>query len=137
MVYVVLAVWIVQAAVGVSLFVGWLRHGRGSPLAVVWHVVPALAGLALWIVFVLADSLVAAWGAFLVLTVANVFGDRMMLRRQRRITGTTTFWRDYGTTLVSALRGRFPRRVVFHALFAGVVYFTCLGVCIGATVAAA
>jgi hypothetical protein len=137
MVYVVLAVWIVQAAVGVSLFVGWLRHGRRSPLTVAWHVVPALAGLVLWIVFVLAGSIFAAWGALVVLTIANVFGDRMMVRRQQRITGATTFWRDYGTAIVSAIRGRFPPRVVFHAVFAGVVYFTCLGVCIGATVAAA
>jgi len=136
--YVVLAAWIVQAGVGVALFVGWLRHGRGSHApTVLTHVGLSLAGLGLWVWFVLGGGLWPAWLALVAITAGNVLGDAMMVRRSRRATGvTTTFWKGYGAAIGQVFRGVMPPHVTFHALFAGVVYFTCLGVCIGATVAA-
>ena len=136
--YVVLAAWLVQGAVGLSMLIGWLRRGRGrggGTIAV--HVVSSLLGLALWIVFLATGALLPAWLALLSITVGNVYGDRMLLGRARRIDPSAiTVWQRYGVALSAIFRGKLPPRVAFHALFAGVVYFTCLGVCIGATVAA-
>lgn len=134
----VLATWLVQSAVGVSLLVSWLRHRRPGSSSLVVHVTSAFASLALWTVFVVTGNLVAAWLAFVVITVANTFGDRMLIARARRMhtDADTPFWPMYGRAIADVVRGRTPRRVTFHALFAGVVYFSCLGVCIGATIAA-
>ena len=136
--YVVLAAWLVQGAVGLSMLIGWLRRGRrrgGGTIAV--HVVSSLLGLALWIVFLATGALLPAWLALLSITVGNVYGDRMLLGRARRIDPSAiTVWQRYGVALSAIFRGKLPPRVAFHALFAGVVYFTCLGLCIGATVAA-
>lgn len=136
----VLVAWIVQAAVGVWLLVGWIRHGRGaSASAVLSHVVLGVAGLAMWIAFVQTDALAWAWLAFAAMTIGNAIGDSVMLiGRTRRLRGESLgFWRDYGAAVSATFRGEFPRHVVFHTLFSAVVYFPCLGVCIGATVAAA
>ena len=137
--YVVLGTWIVQGAVGVVLLTGWLRHARGrNASTVLTHVALSLAGLVAWVWFLLSGTVIPAWIALGTLTVGNALGDSMLIRRHRRATGVTTgYWRDYGTTIAAVFRGGFPRPVAFHAVFAGVVYFTCLGVCIGATVAAA
>jgi len=135
--YVVLAFWVIQAAVGVALFVAWLRHGRGGSAGMVLtHVALAIVGLALWIAFLATGAVLPAWLAFAALTVGNGVGDTMLVRRYRRTSGSTdTFWKAYGGAIAATFRGALPRRVVFHALFAGVVYFTCLGVCIAASVA--
>ncbi|WP_022883741.1 hypothetical protein [Glaciibacter superstes] len=132
--YIVLAAWIIQSAVGVSLFIGWLRHGHHGAPTVITHVGSAIIGLALWIGFVITGALLPAWLAFAVITVGNSFGDVMLVRRHRRTAGATA---SYGSAIGAVLRGRMPPRVLFHACFAGVVYFLCLGVSIGATVAAA
>lgn len=132
--YLVLVTWLIQSAVGVSLFVSWWQYGRrGSPTVTI-HVSAALVGLTLWITFIVTDALLPAWLAFAAITLGNGFGDAMMVRRHRRVAGASA---SYGSAIVAALRGRMPPRVTFHACFAGVVYFLCLGVCIGATIAAA
>lgn len=136
MTYVVLIAWVVQAAVGVSLFVSWLRHGRHAAGTVALHVTSGVVGLACWLAFLFTDVVWWAWGAFVVLTIGNTFGDVLLRARSRGSAPSQGFWRDYGTAIADTFRGRLPRRVVFHALFAGVVYFTCLGVCIGASIAA-
>lgn len=135
--YVVLAAWLIQTAVGVSLFVSWWRGGRTGVPTVVAHAAAGVVGLALWMVFLLTGNAVPAWLAFAVMTVGNGFGDAMLLGRSRGMRGAMTFWKGYVGAAGDTLRGRMPPRVTFHALFSGVVYFTSLGVCIGATVAAA
>src|SRR5690606_8150692 len=120
--------------VGVSLLVSWWRHGRSSAPTVVIHVSSIIIGLALWVAFIITGALLPAWLAFAVITIGNGFGDALMVRRHRRVAGPTA---SYGSAIVAALRARFPPRVTFHACFSGVVYFLCLGVCIGATISAA
>jgi uncharacterized membrane protein HdeD (DUF308 family) len=135
MAYVVLGAWLIQSAVGVALLVEWLRHRRRRAPRVFSHVALGLIALALWLVFLFQESLLAAWLAFALISVGNGIGDSMLVRRWRRMSGSESgFWTDYGRTIGAVFRGAMPRPVTFHALFAGVVYFLCLGVCIGASV---
>lgn len=136
MAYLVLGAWLIQASVGVSLAVNWWRHGRHGVSTVRAHAAAGAVGLALWIMFVLTASLVAAWAAFVVITVGNGYGDEMLLGRVSSRTGTTSKRRNYPVAIAAIFRGAMPPRVAFHALFSGVVYFSCLGVCIRATVSA-
>ncbi|MCF6378573.1 hypothetical protein L2K70_13255 [Nocardioides KLBMP 9356] len=135
MTYVVLLAFVVQAAVGASLAVTWWRGGRRGVPTVSTHIASSILGLATWIAFVVSGSLVPAWAAFAAITVGNTYGDTMLLARVQRRTGTTSKRRNYPVAVAAILRGRMPWRVAFHALFAGVVYFSCLGVCIAATFA--
>lgn len=132
----VLVAWIVQACVGVSLAVAWWRHGRYGAPTVRAHVVASVVGLGLWVGFVATGSVVAAWAAFAAITVGNTYGDKMLLGRVEGRTGTDSKRRNYPVAVGAIFRGQMPRRVAFHALFAGVVYFGCLGVCIAATASA-
>jgi hypothetical protein len=137
MAYFVLGAWLIQGAVGVSLLIGWARHGRRYAGAVVTHVVVVLVMLGLWITFLATGAVAFAWTAQVVLALGIPFGETMMVRRSRQLRGITTKrLSDYGRAVVDVFRGRLPGPVVFHALFAGVVFFSALGVCIGATVAA-
>ncbi len=132
----VLAAWVVQASVGVSLAVTWWRRSRHGASTVRAHAAAGAAGLALWVTFVVTASLVAAWAAFVVITVGNGYGDDMLLGRVHSRTGTTSKRRNYPVAIAAIFRGEMPPRVAFHALFSGVVYFSCLSVCIAATVSA-
>jgi hypothetical protein len=136
---VVLVLWIIEGAVGLTLFVSWLRHAQGRGARnVVTHLVMMLAGLAFWVWFVASGALLPAWTAFAIITVGIGFGDAMLLGRARRFSPeATTLGKGYAAAISALRRGRLPWRVVFHAWFSPAVYFTCLGVCIGATVAAA
>jgi hypothetical protein len=136
MTYVVLGAWAIQTSVGASLAVTWWRHGRRGAGTVRTHVAAAVIGLALWVTFVVTGSLVTAWAAFVAITVGNTYGDKMLLGRVRGRTGTTSKRRNYPVAVTAIFRGEMPRRVAFHAVFAGVVYFGCLGVCLAATVSA-
>lgn len=136
MAYLVLGAWVIQASVGVSLAVSWWRHGRHRASTVRAHAAAGAVGLALWVTFVVTASAAAAWAAFVVMTVGNGYGDEMLLGRVRSRTGTTSKRRNYPAAIAATFRGEMPPRVVFHALFSGVVYFSCLGVCIAATVSA-
>ena len=132
----VLLAFVIQALMGASLLATWWRRGRRDAPTVTVHWVAAVLGLVLWIAFVATDSLVAAWGSFAAITVGNTYGDKMLLARVHHQTGTTSKRRNYPVVVVSIFRGRMPWRVAFHALFAGVVYFGCLGVCVASTVRA-
>jgi hypothetical protein len=132
----VLGAWVIQASVGASLAVSWWRRGRNAVSTVRAHVAASAVGLALWFTFVVTASLVAAWAAVVVITVGNGYGDKMLLGRVRSRTGTTSKRRNYPVAVSAIFRGEMPPRVAFHALFAGVVYFSSLGVCIAATVSA-
>lgn len=134
--YFVLVAWLVQVAVGVLLVTGWFRHGRAHPRVVITHVVLSVVGLGMWVTYVLADQVLYAWAAFIMITIGNGFGDNMLLRRTRRLGGShLSKVNTYKLAVRSIFHGRLPFRVGFHALFAGVVYFSTLAVCIAATVA--
>jgi len=133
--YVVLVAWLVQAAVGVLLLTGWFRHGRVRSPVVLTHVGLSVLGLACWTTYVLVDQVLWAWAALLLITIGNGFGDNMLLWRTRRMGGShLSTVNAYKVALRSIFRRRLPLRVGFHALFAGVVYFSTLAVCVVATV---
>lgn len=134
--YLVLGAWMIQASVGVSLAVTWWRHGRHAAPTVYVHAAASTAGLMLWVTFVVTANLVAAWSALVAITVGNTYGDKMLLGRVRSRTRTTSKRRNYPVAIAAIFRGQMPPRVAFHAVFAGVVYFSCLGVCIAATASA-
>jgi hypothetical protein len=135
---VVLVAWIIQGAVGLTLFLDWLRREpRRGARTVIPHVLLTLAGLLFWVGFTVTGALAAAWISFAIITAGNIFGDTMLLGRARRIApDATTIRQRYAVAIVSIFRRALPRRVSFHAVFSAVVYFPCLGVCVGATVAA-
>ena len=134
--YFVLVAWLVQVAVGVFLMTGWFRHGRAHARVVITHVALSVIGLGMWVAYVLTDQVLYAWAALVMITIGNAFGDNMLLRRTRRLGGShLSTVNTYKLALRSIFNGRLPFRVGFHALFAGVVYFSTLAVCIAATVA--
>jgi hypothetical protein len=85
MAWVALVAWIVTAAGGALLGASWLRHGGPeqesgiSTARLASHVVPAVAGLGLWIAFVTTDSEGLAWTAVLLLVVVVAIGVSMLV----------------------------------------------------------
>lgn len=135
MTVLVLVVWLVQAASGVALLSRRLAHGRPSSL-VVSHVGLSVAALACWAAFTGTGAVAWGWVAFALVTAVNTVGDTMLIGRSRRLSGRSgSFRADYGAAIRATLRGRLPRRVTFHALFAGAAYFTALAACLVATLA--
>ncbi|MER7606443.1 hypothetical protein [Nocardioides sp. NPDC127503] len=133
--YVVLVAWIVQAAVGVLLLTGWFRHGRARSPVVLAHVGFSVLGVASWTTYVLVDQVLWAWAALLLITIGNSFGDNMLLWRTRRMGGAhLSTVNAYKLAIRSIFKRRLPLRVGFHAVFAGVVYFSTLAICVVATV---
>jgi hypothetical protein len=129
--YVVLAAWLVQAAVGLALLAGWMRHGRRNTVVVVTHVGLSVAAFGMWVAFVATDRVGWGWSAFVIVTVGNGLGDYLLVGRSRRLIGTrASFAKDWARAAGAAFTGRLPGRVTFHALFSGVVYFTALAACI-------
>jgi len=137
--YVVLGAWLIQATVGVTLLVSWARRARGQSAALVWtHAVAMVGFLVPWTVFIVTGDPPWAWVGFGVLLVFIGFGDATMVRRERALAGETNpGLRDWVPAARVALSGRLGRRTAFHTWFSGVVFFSALGVAIGATVAAA
>jgi hypothetical protein len=133
--YVVLAAWLVQAAAGLLLLARWFTRGRHHGGVVGSHVACSVAGLGLWAAFVATDRAGWGWGALALITLGNTFGDELLRGRWRRLSGTrSTFAKDYAGAVGATLTGRLPGWVTFHALFAGVVYFSALAACIIASV---
>ncbi len=139
MAHVVTALFAIQAIAGLVLLVRWWRVGRPTAAPVFSHVAVGVISLGLWITFTVTDAVVWGWLALVGLTIGNTIGDALLLvPRWRRHTGQRqSFFRDYGAAIAGVFRGKLPALVAFHAVFAGAVYFSCLGVCIGATIAAA
>ena len=133
--YLVLAAWIIQAAVGVTLLVSWARHAKGrSAGLVLTHATAMVVFLVPWIAFIVTDAAVWAWTGFVILTLFIGFGDATMVRRAREVAGTyRPGLGDYGPAIAVAFSGRLGRRTTFHMLFSAVVFFGCLAVCIIAT----
>ena len=136
MAYLVLIAWLVQSAVGIALLLNWWRHGRRAAPRVIVHVALGVVALGLWIALLATGAALWGWIAFALITIGNGIGDSMLVRRWRSTIGPSAgFWGDYGRAIRDVFRGRMPRAVTFHALFAGVVYFSCLAACIMATAA--
>lgn len=130
----VLLVWLVQGASGAALLSRRLGHGR-PPALVVGHVGLSVVAIACWVAFVVTGAVGWGWTAFGLVTAGNTVGDLLLVGRSRRLAGEHgAFFADYGAAIRATLRGRLPRRVTFHALFAGAAYFTALGACVAATV---
>jgi hypothetical protein len=133
--YVVLVAWLIQAAVGLALLRPWLSTGRGIPVAVVAHALSSVTAVGFWVAFVATGRVAWGWIAFVLITIGNSFGDYVLVGRSRRLAGTrSSFFGDYRAAIGATLKGRLPKPVTFHALFAGVVYFGTLAVCIAETV---
>jgi len=93
-----LLTWVITAGFGLSLFATWLarggltQHSRSRwltvrlpppyfPAPLVFsHVLLATGGLGIWIAHLLLHSLVAAWGALLMLLPVAIFGFSMFGR---------------------------------------------------------
>jgi hypothetical protein len=121
--------WLLQAAVGLVMFTR-SPHRRQA----LTHVIPAIIALALFVVFVFTEEVLWVWLSFAAVTVANTFGDRLLIERERRLTGVAgSFGSDYRTAIRGVFKGRFPAPVAFHGLFAGVVYFGTLALALRAT----
>ena len=132
MAYFVLATWLLQGAVGVALLAGRLGHRR-DPAIVFGHVGCSVVGLGPWVAFLVTDEAAWGWSALGLITVGNTLGDALLRNRWRGQTGSrTTFVGDYARAIGAVVRVRMPGTVVFHALFAGVVWFDALGACIAA-----
>jgi lipid-binding SYLF domain-containing protein len=129
--YFVLAAWILQGAVGVRLLAGRLRQ-RGT-WTVLGHVGLSVGGLGPWIAFLETDDAVWGWAALGLITVGNSLGDSLLRKRWLRMGRvSSSFLRDYAAAVRAVLMGRMPTFVVFHALFAGVVYFSAVAACVAA-----
>lgn len=137
MTYIIGVAWLVQAAVGIFLFLAWARHARGgSAGAVLAHTMLMVCYLVPWAVFIATGIVTWAWLAVVVLTIGIPFGDVLMVRRSRSLRGERSAGlRDYGAAVADVFAGRMPRRVAFHALFGAVVYFGSLGIALAATAA--
>ncbi|MGN7978963.1 hypothetical protein ACTJJ4_15410 [Microbacterium sp. 22195] len=135
--YLVLAAWTVQAAVGVSLLVSWVRRARGrSAGAVLTHALMMVGFLAPWAVFIATGSPLWAWVGFLVLAAFIGFGDMVVMRRVRALRGMENSGiRDYLPTIKVVISGALRWRPLFHMCFSGVVFFSTLAVAIAATIA--
>ena len=132
MTYVVLVAWLVQACVGV-LLIRWWRH-RTHPRVVVTHVALSVLGLALWVTYVVSDQVLWGWGALGMIAIGNGFGDAMLLRRARAMGGRhLSVIHAYRVALRAIFTGKLPAFVAFHAVFAGVVFFATLAVCVAAS----
>jgi hypothetical protein len=133
--YIVLAAWLVQACVGLSLLVSWARHARGRDAGLVLtHVTAMIAFAVPWTAFIVTGTTIWAWTGFAVLLLFIGFGDAAMVRRARAVIGESRRGLgDYGPAIGVALSGRLGRRTTFHMLFSALVFFPCLVVCIIAT----
>lgn len=133
MAYFVLAAWILQGTVGVGLLAGWLG-GRRNASTVLGHVGISVGALGPWIAFLATGDVGWGWAALGLITVGNSLGDSLLRNRWRRLTGVrSSFLRDYAGAAHAVLTRRLPTPVVFHALFAGVVYFAALASCVEAS----
>ncbi|VXB95895.1 conserved membrane hypothetical protein [Microbacterium sp. 8M] len=133
--YIVLAAWTIQAAVGASLLVSWVRHAKGSNAGLILtHVTAMIAFAVLWVVFIVTGAVAWGWAGFVVLVLFIGFGDATMVRRARALRGEANpGLRDYIPAARVSLAGRLGGRTRFHMLFSALVFFPCLAVCIIAT----
>src|SRR2546425_478502 len=124
-----LASSVVGATLGLTMLVTWLRSGSTPPPLVYRHLVTALAGLAIWIVYLTTGRPVAlAWTTFAVLIVANTFGDTLVVRGNRERHGPSSGPRGYLRAAKDVMR---RPRAFAHATLSGVTFFSVLLAALG------
>jgi uncharacterized membrane protein SirB2 len=125
--------WLVTALLGLTMFGLWvgrggLRAARGDasvptrlvPPLIFGHLLLAVAGLVVWIIYIVNDEDLLGWIAFGLLVLVAVLGELMFMRWRRS--------RSEGTP-----EARFPLAIIYgHGLFAMatvvLVLLTVLGV---------
>jgi uncharacterized membrane protein SirB2 len=125
--------WLVTALLGLTMFGLWLGRGglraaRGEasvptrlvPPLIFGHLLLAVAGLVVWIIYIVNDEAFLGWIAFGLLVLVAVLGELMFMRWRRS--------RSEGTP-----EARFPLAIIYgHGLFAVatvvLVLLTALGV---------
>lgn len=125
--------WLVTALLGLTMFGLWVRRGglraaRGDasvptrlvPPLIFGHLLLAVAGLVVWIIYIVNDEDLLGWIAFGLLVLVAVLGELMFMRWRRS--------RSEGTP-----EARFPLAIIYgHGLFAVatvvLVLLTALGV---------
>ena len=114
-----LVTWLVTAVLGITMLTMWASKGglqaaRGGteqtsgfpPGLVFGHPLLAVAGLILWIVYLVTDTEVLTWVAFVVLIVIAILGELLFMRWRRGLGS-------------SAVESGLPKPVVYtHGLFA-------------------
>lgn len=85
--YAALCAWILAAVAGGYLLVIWILNGGRSTkvtrfpiLVVVGHPLAAVAGLAVWIAYLVTGSAACAWAAFIALIVVVLQGFMLLTR---------------------------------------------------------
>jgi hypothetical protein len=136
--YVILIAWAIQATVGLTMLLGWMRRGRGAEAnRILSHVALMVLYLTPWVAFTLTGVAWWAWAALAVLLFGIPFGDLVLLDRARRARGESgEGMRGYAIAVKAIFAGQLPWKVAFHALFAPVVFFGTLGVAVAATIGA-
>ncbi|MFD2757532.1 hypothetical protein [Gulosibacter faecalis] len=130
----VLVLLFVTVLLGLSSLTRWLRHRTAEfpRRRVTAHVALQLASIALWVLFLVNDSLLIAWLTFVTITIGQTFGDRLMFasyRARRQVSGPL----NYGAVARDVLG--FSRPVAaLHAIIGAAAYFTMLVTCILASV---
>jgi hypothetical protein len=125
---VALTLWLVTAALGILELLAWRSASNKPPPLAYRHAATALAGLAVWAAFVITDRALLAWAALAVLALNNGLGDLLTTRgwRSRNSGGTASLTKDVGSAVGEVLRFRRSRRVIAHALLAGVTFLSVL-----------
>jgi hypothetical protein len=141
-----LVTWVITAGLGLFMLSTWVTNGGtrtdGSsashfrPPVVFGHFLLAAAGLIVWVIYVVTDSRILAWVAFVDLLVVAVIGDTLVIRwlkdrqggsrepagtpRLRREAAGSTATRGQARTATSMLaEQRIPQTVVIaHGIFA-------------------
>jgi hypothetical protein len=92
--YAALATWLLTAVFGLVMLATWVSNGGARaaagpgggrtsnfrPPVVFGHFLLAVAGLVVWLVYLVADRTALAWVAFADLVVVAVLGDTLILR---------------------------------------------------------
>lgn len=125
-----LITWLIAAAGGVYMLAGWVARGgtrdpqasRFSPMLILSHFILAVAGLVIWIIYVVAESDALAWIALILLVPVAVLGFTMFalwLPTYRARAQVGTGGESAGSTGSAAAEAKFPVAVVgAHGLFA-------------------
>ncbi|MFD8494764.1 hypothetical protein [Amycolatopsis sp. NPDC059657] len=131
---VALVALILNALVGVFMFVRWLGRSAGSlPPLVYFHIATASVSLALWIAYlVVGRPALLAWAVFVVLTATNALGDTLLVRgwRARHSVSSGSLVRNYLGAARDVLSGKRPASMI-HAILAPVAYFSVLLAALG------
>jgi hypothetical protein len=126
------ALWLVTAALGILELLAWRNSSSRPPPLAYRHATTALTGLVLWVGFLVTDRAVLAWAALAVLALGNGLGDLLTTVgwRSRNSGGTASLTKDARSAVGEVLRFRRSRRVVAHALLAGVTFVSVLAAAI-------